>query len=166
MKLIKQIFGVCMAFALATMFQSCNKDKAITDEQLIENALDEFVSDLQSNPPDTADLSNRVFNYMEEKSSLFYGSTVTLLDSTGKAVISPYWFVQNGTLVSSSNLMDSSYQINSQLWLREPIDGGVPIWTEPYFDAGGGDIWMKTRAVPVYINGKIKAVATTDMSIN
>ena len=62
--------------------------------------------------------------------------------------------------------MDSSYQINSQLWLREPIDGGVPIWTEPYFDAGGGDIWMKTRAVPVYINGKIKAVATTDMSIN
>ncbi|MFN6244412.1 MAG: hypothetical protein ACK4Y8_08670 [Bacteroidota bacterium] len=37
------------------------------------------------------------------------------------------------------------------------------MWTAPYFDAGGGNIWMKTRSVPVKVNGKIIAVATTDL---
>ncbi|MDA1224297.1 MAG: cache domain-containing protein [Bacteroidetes bacterium] len=166
MRNIKIISRVCIVFFFITMFQSCKKDTPVTDEKIIETALDEFVASLQSKPPTTADISDRVLTYMRKRSVLFYGSTVTLLDSTGKALISPYWFVQNGVLVSSSNLMDTSYNINSQLWLRHPIDRGVSIWTEPYFDAGGGNIWMKTRAVPVYIDGKIKAVATTDMSIN
>jgi hypothetical protein len=96
------------------------------------------------------------------RSALFYGSTVTLLDSTKMAVTSPYWYKQNNLLVYT-DLMVASYHINTQLWLRQTIDGGKAIWTEPYFDAGGGNIWMKTRTVPVYINGKIKAVVTTDM---
>ncbi len=165
MKKLVIIFGACIAFSFLIIFQSCKKDKALTDEEIIENALDEFVADLQSNPPDTADISDRVKNYMQGKSVLFYGSTVTLLDSTEIAVISPYWYRQNDLLMYS-NLMDTAYHIDSQLWLRQTIVGGRSIWTEPYFDAGGGDIWMKTRAVPIYINGKIKAVATTDMSID
>jgi len=151
-----------MAFSFLIMFQSCKKEKALTDEQIIENALDEFVVDLQSNPPNTADISGRVNNYMQRRSVLFYGSTVTLLDSTKIAFTSPYWYKQNNLLVYS-NLMDTAYHIDNQLWLRQTIDGGKAIWTEPYFDAGGGNIWMKTRTVPVFINGKIKAVATTDM---
>jgi hypothetical protein len=54
---------------------------------------------------------------------------------------------------------------NDQLWLRQPIDSGFPIWTAPYFDAGGGNIWMKTRSVPVIVNGQIIAVATTDLAL-
>lgn len=164
------IFGVCIAFYFLIMFPSCKKDKALngnalTNEQTIEIALDKFVADLKLNPPDTADISERVKNYMQGKSGLFYGSTVTLLDSTGIAVISPYWFKQKDLFVYA-NLMDTAYHIDSQLWLRQTIDGRAAIWTKPYFDAGGGNIWMKTRAVPVYIHGKIKAVATTDMSLD
>ncbi len=166
MKQIKLIFGIFIACALLTFFQSCKKEKALTNEQIVENALNEFVADLQSNPPNTDNLSGRVYNYMQGKSEIFYGSTVTLLDSAGNAVISPYWFRQNNILVNSSNLMDTAYHIENQFWFRKPIDGGSAVWTEPYFDAGGGNIWMKTRAVPVYINGKIKAVATTDMAID
>jgi sigma-B regulation protein RsbU (phosphoserine phosphatase) len=162
MKKIITILGVGMAFSFLILFQSCKKDKALTDEQIIETALDEFVADLQLNPATTADISDRVKNYMQLRSALFYGSTVTLLDSTKMAVTSPYWYKQNNLLVYT-DLMVASYHINTQLWLRQTIDGGKAIWTEPYFDAGGGNIWMKTRTVPVYINGKIKAVVTTDM---
>ena len=165
MKKLMTIFGLCIAFAFLIPFQSCKKDAALTDEEIIENALDEFVADLQSNPPYTADISDRVKNYMQGKSAIFYGSTVTLLDSKELAVISPYWFKQNNLFVYA-NLMDTAYHIDSQSWLRQTIDGRAAIWTEPYFDAGGGNIWMKTRAVPVYIKGKIKAVATTDMSLD
>ena len=99
MKKIITILGVGMAFSFLILFQSCKKDKALTDEQIIENALDEFVADLQLNPPNTADISDRVQNYMRMRSALFYGSTVTLLDSTKMAVTSPYWYKQNNLLV-------------------------------------------------------------------
>jgi sigma-B regulation protein RsbU (phosphoserine phosphatase) len=164
MKKTISILAVCIALFFLTIIQSCKKEKVLTAEEIIEKALDEFAADLQSNPADTSNISARVKNYMQGRSALFYGSTVTLLDSTKKAVSSPYWFKQNDTL-AYANLMDTAYKINTQLWLRETIDGGKPIWTEPYFDAGGGNIWMKTRTVPVYINGKIKAVATTDMRL-
>ena len=160
MKKTISIIGLCIAFL--TLIPSCKKEKVLTDEEIIEKALDEFVADLQSKPSDTSSISDRVKNYMQGKSVLFYGSTVTLLDSTKKAVSSPYWYKKNETL-AYANLMDTAYKIDTQLWLREAIDGGQAVWSAPYFDAGGGNIWMKTRTVPVYINGKIKAVATTDM---
>jgi hypothetical protein len=164
MKKIIPVLGLCLAFTFLTTIPSCKKDKAITDETSIEKALDEFVADLQSKPADTTDISARVKNYMLQKSALFYGSTVTLLDSNKKAIKSPYWYKQNDTL-AYANLMDTAYHINTQAWLRETIDGGKALWTAPYFDAGGGNIWMKTRTVPVYINGKLKAVATTDLPV-
>jgi hypothetical protein len=37
------------------------------------------------------------------------------------------------------------------------------IWSEPYFDAGGGEIWMKTLSIPIRKNGVVIGVATTDM---
>jgi sigma-B regulation protein RsbU (phosphoserine phosphatase) len=61
--------------------------------------------------------------------------------------------------------MDTAYNINNQTWLRQAIDSGYAIWTAPYFDTGGGNILMKTRAVPVIVNGKTIAVATTDLAL-
>jgi len=48
----------------------------------------------------------------------------------------------------------------------KPIDLKKPYWTEPYFDAGGGDIWMQTYSVPIIINNKVVAVATTDLAVD
>lgn len=162
MKKNTSILSVCFAIMFLTTLSSCKKDKEVSNEEIIEKALDEFVADLQSTPADTSNISARVKNYMQGKSAIFYGSTVTLLDSTKKALASPYWHKQKETLVYA-NLMDTAYHIDTQVWLRESIDGGQAKWSAPYFDAGGGNIWMKTRTVPIYINGKIRAVATTDM---
>ena len=162
--MFKPIFMVLLSVLFVTTFQSCKKDKSLSNEEEIEKALDEFVADLQSNPPDTADVSNRVKNYLSAQADFFYGSTVTLLDTSELAVSSPYWYRHNGSL-SYSDLMDTSYHINTQAWLRKPIDTGSAIWSDPYFDTGGGNIMMKTRSVPVYSGGKIIAVATTDLAL-
>jgi phosphoserine phosphatase RsbU/P len=164
MKKVNLIFGAILSVSLIMIVPSCKKESPITPERKIEIALDEFVSKLILNPPSTADISDRIKNYLIINSNSFFGATVALLDSTNKAIYSPYWYRLNNTL-EVKNLADSAYHINEQLWIRQAIDGGKPIWTDPYFDAGGGDIWMKTRSVPVYINGKIIAVATTDLSL-
>jgi len=160
----KIIYGALISLILITPFSSCNKDNPLTHEQTVEITLDAFVSTLTLNPPTEADISDRVKAYMQSNPTYFFGSTVTLLDTAGIATFSPYWYRLNDSL-AETNLADTSYHINEQLWLRQPIDEGHSIWTAPYFDAGGGNIWMETRSVPIFVNGKIIAVATTDLAL-
>lgn len=165
--LIKTL-GVLAVFLL--LVYSCKEkeeDTKVSESQdmaVIEAALDQFVSGLQSNPPHPDSLSSRIRSYLGGKSGIFYGSTVSLLDSQGKVFLSPYLYRKDGVIMETT-LMDSSYHIDQQAWLRLPIDTRKAIWTEPYFDAGGGEIWMRTRSVPVLIKDKIVAVATTDLPV-
>ena len=155
------------ALGLMLLLSSCKKenDQDGPNPLLVyEVALDAFVADLQAQPLDSAGLSVRVRDYLAAQSGCFFGATVALLDSTGKVYYSPYWYRLNDTL-ALKNLADPVYQIDEQAWLRQPIDSGYAIWTEPYFDAGGGEVWMRTRAVPVIINSEIVAVATTDVEV-
>ncbi len=161
MKNIHLFLGMLIFTALMLINSSCKKDAA--PEWKVETALNAFVEDLESNPPTSADISDRVKKYMLANSTRFYGSTVTLLDNAKLATVSPYWYRSGDSLLTTDLAVDTSYHINQQAWLRQPIDGGVAIWTAPYFDAGGGNIWMKTRSVPVIVNGQIIAVATTDL---
>jgi hypothetical protein len=105
-----------------------------------------FASWLQNDLPSAATVSDRVRLYINGQPDYFFGSTVTLLDANGVASTSPYWFRKNGTL-TNKELAVPSYSINTQNWLRKPIDTKTPYWTEPYFDSGGGDIWMRTYSV-------------------
>ena len=164
MRKLNFLFVIIISVLL--FLSSCKNDVVITPEQTVETTLNEFVSTLVSIPPTSADVSNRVKQYLQTKgypTNYFYGSTVTLLDSLGVATYSPYWYRNIDTLMMIDLAADTSYHINTQAWLRQAIDSRTAIWTAPYFDAGGGNIWMKTRSVPVVVNGKIIAVATTDL---
>ncbi len=163
MNKLKIVFSVVILSGI--FISSCKKPTTTTttSEQTVETRLNAFVLTLVSNPPTSADIANRVKLYMLASPEFFYGSTVTLLDSTGAATYSPYWYRSADSLLTTDLVADTAYNINQQTWLRQPIDGGAAIWTAPYFDTGGGNIWMKTRAVPVIINGKIIAIATTDL---
>ena len=153
------------AFALT----ACQKVPAADadDQAYVAQELAVFASELEASlPTDTSALKVRIATYLGSHPSVFYGATVALLDTNGLVVSSPYVYRPDGVeLVYSNGLMDSAYQINSQSWLRAPIDQATSVWTEPYFDEGGGDIWMKTRSVPIYQNGSIRAVATTDVRV-
>ena len=160
-------FLIPAVFALA--LTACQKVPAADadDQAFVAQELAVFASELEADlPTDTSALKVRISSYLSSHPSVFYGTTVTLLDTNGLAVYSPYVYRPNGMdLVYTNSLMDSAYQINSQSWLRAPIDQAMSVWTEPYFDEGGGDIWMKTRSVPIYQNGSIRAVATTDVRV-
>lgn len=67
-------------------------------------------------------------------------------------------------------LGNKDYDYFSQDWYRLPELLNQPVWTEPYFDKGGGDALMCTYSVPFYKTEKgkriFKGVLTVDISLS
>jgi len=81
-----------------------------------------------------------------------YGSTIAVEVSSGSAhkePFAPYYFRRGGGL-HYSDLAKESYAYNEQPWYRRAVDGGTPVWSAPYYDAGGGEAWMVTYSVPFF----------------
>jgi len=62
-------------------------------------------------------------------------------------------------------LGDPGYDYKRRAWYRQPIKAGAPVWTEPYFDEGGGEALMITHAVPFGDGKKVRGVVTADISL-
>ena len=50
-------------------------------------------------------------------------------------------------------------------WYADPKKLMRPVWGDPYFDSGGGEIWMTTCSIPIRREGKFAGVLTIDLSI-
>lgn len=50
-------------------------------------------------------------------------------------------------------------------WYQKAKEEQRPVWIEPFFDKGGGEIWMTTHAVPFARDGRFAGVVTVDVSI-
>ncbi|MFZ9870284.1 MAG: cache domain-containing protein [Candidatus Kapaibacteriota bacterium] len=164
-----RILIAAVTLTLAVIAGACSSSSSPESAEVrIERGLREFVDVLELNPAvaDTA-LSTMVRIYLLEHDGAFFGSTVCVLDTTGKAVYSPYWYRSAaGGVLYKDLASETTYDINEQAWLTEPIRTGAAVWSEPYFDEGGGEIWMKTLSMPVYVNGSLVAVATTDLALD
>ena len=60
----------------------------------------------------------------------------------------------------------TSYNIEAHDWFTMPLAVNAGIWTAPYFDAGGGEIWMITRSVPARDDDGVFAIVTTDLPVD
>jgi hypothetical protein len=118
---------------------------------------------LSTSSLDSSQVSVKITEYLQRNDNNFFGSTVCILDSNRNVVASPYWYRGATALIYKDLAKDPAYAIETQEWLTKPLQSGTEVWSAPYFDAGGGEIWMKTLSIPIKKNGKIVAVATTDM---
>ena len=94
----------------------------------------------------------------------FYGSAAALLDQDGRVTASPYVY-RTADGYATLDLAVPSYNIESQAWVTAPLAANAGVWTAPYFDAGGGEIWMVTRSVPVRDAEGVFALITTDLPV-
>ena len=61
---------------------------------------------------------------------------------------------------------DDSYNYLKMQWYTEAKNAGQGIWSEPYFDEGGGNILMTTYTLPMLDkNGRFYGVITADISL-
>jgi sigma-B regulation protein RsbU (phosphoserine phosphatase) len=100
-----------------------------------------------------------------------YGSTIAVevpSDSASAEPFAPYYFRRAGT-VHFSDLAKDSYAYSEQPWYRRAVSSGAPVWSPPYYDAGGGEAWMVTYSVPFFrkVDGEraLAGVVTADLDL-
>lgn len=139
-------------------------DTEVTAARLrVESALGVFARVLTEQLPVESELSESLYSYLEANPE-FFGSALALIGTDGKVTHSPYVY-RSSSGFAETDLAVPEYGINDQAWFRAPVDTKAPVWTAPYFDAGGGDIWMVTRSVPLIRAGVVVGVVTTDLPV-
>ena len=118
----------------------------------------------QSRPADAAAYAQRLRAYLDAHPA-FYGSAVALLDRAGTPTTSPYVY-RTADGYDTLDLAMPPYNIEAQDWFTMPLAMNASIWTAPYFDAGGGEIWMITRSVPARDDEGVFAIVTTDLPVD
>ncbi|HPI36683.1 MAG TPA: cache domain-containing protein [Ignavibacteriaceae bacterium] len=101
-----------------------------------------------------------------------YGATIAFEPYTfdkDSLFFAPYYYKQNDS-VKLSYLGGEEYNYFLLDWYQIPKELDRPIWSEPYYDEGGGNILMCTYSVPFYRYEKGKRVfwgiITADMSLD
>lgn len=102
-----------------------------------------------------------------------YGSTVAFEPRAFDKDIdayAPYFYKgQNG--IELVQLGNDTYNYSQHDWYHIPRTLGAPVWSEPFFDEGGGNVLMATYSYPVFetsgdgMKGPVKAIATADVSL-
>ncbi len=85
----------------------------------------------------------------------------------GRHFFSPYSYEDPETgELKSKELGSVENDYFTQEWYVEPKKSGKPHWSEPYFDAGGGEQMMTTYSYPIKDStGNIYAIITADISL-
>ena len=98
-----------------------------------------------------------------------FGMTValephSLIDTLGD--FSPYYYKKGDELIYE-NLATEDYDYKNQSWYSEPKKINTPIWSDPYFDEGGGNVQMITYSKPIHLPGtrEFAGIATADIKL-
>lgn len=104
-------------------------------------------------------------------SPCIYGSAIAFAPGPApgpKRPEAPYVYRGSGG-VQYVNLAEGDYHYDTWDWYLLPREMGRPVWTEPFFDEGGGDTLMCTYCVPFFrqADGKrtFAGVVTADIQL-
>lgn len=80
---------------------------------------------------------------------------------------SPYsWLDSETGELRSKQLGNENYDYFSMEWFQAPSTSRCAVWSEPYFDEGGGETQMSTYSVPLIgDDGEVICVVTADISM-
>ena len=168
---VRAAIPLLLLLLAAVATQACSPaptEEGLRDEALraeVVAVLDTLAAELAAErPADAAVYTERLRAYLEAHPA-FYGSAAALLDRAGKITTSPYVY-RTAAGYATLDLAVPSYNIEAQAWVTAPLTANAGVWTAPYFDADGGEIWMITRSVPVGDAEGVFALVTTDLPVD
>lgn len=120
--------------------------------------------------PDEKDLL-RHLKATIENNSVIYGGTVAFEPNAfnrDSLYYAPYYYKDSDEM-KLTWLGGETYRYFYWDWYQVPAELKRPIWSEPYYDEGGGEILMSTYSVPFYstVSGerKFMGIVTADISL-
>jgi sigma-B regulation protein RsbU (phosphoserine phosphatase) len=100
-----------------------------------------------------------------------YGSTIAFEPyafAPRVAGFAPYLH-RDGPSLRRVDLARAEYAYRERDWYRVARNSGRPRWSEPYFDRGGGEVWMITYSVPFRRRGtaagSVSGIVTADLTL-
>ncbi len=119
----------------------------------------------------TPDELTRYIHMVVEENPEIFGSCVAFEAYSyyeDSLYYAPYGYKSNDSIILE-NLGNDTYQYFYWDWYQIPAILGQPVWSEPYFDEGGGNILMCTYSVPFYqdtkAEKKLYGIVTVDISL-
>lgn len=107
---------------------------------------------------------------------LVYGSCIAFEPGSRPGwpwIHAPYAFrgpeaTDSSTPIRTIDLAAEAYDYSSGRWewFTTPRETHKPVWTEPYFDKGAGNVVMCTYSVPFFVNGAFRGVVTVDVRLD
>lgn len=135
----------------------------------VQGAVDAETWVVEENIKDREYLYHITRKLVEENPDIV-GSAIAFIPNyfKGEYYFSPYSYVDSATgEVISKQLGNDSYDYFTMEWFNVPRLNGKPVWTEPYFDEGGGSVLMSTYSHPLKDKeGNVYAVVTADISLD
>jgi phosphoserine phosphatase RsbU/P len=138
----------------------------------IEGGIRTVAYQLEEIDPPPAQYSQRILGILKAWPDV-YGSTIAV--EAGRAgadarPFAPYLFRRQDGF-GFADLAREDYAYQSLPWYRRAADTGRPVWSSPYFDTGGGNIWMVTYSVPFFsrlstTHRAIAGVVTADLDLD
>ncbi len=138
-------------------------------KRAVEKVVQEVAVVIEDNPL-SLEQSYRLLERTLQRHPELFGAAIALTsparDAAGQMTL-PYVFRAADSGLVRRNLTRENRSIQEQDWYFLPSQLLKPVWTEPYYDEGGGDIIMITYSVPLFNprTGEFIGVVTGDVSL-
>lgn len=132
----------------------------------VEKVVQGMAIDLEMNFLSTNGMYQLLRRTLEGNTNI-YGAAIALnpvLHPGATNYCSPYVFQEKGKL-AGKDLGAGNYHYDIWDWFDLPRKLKKPLWCEPYFDEGGGNILMVTYCYPVFKSNEFYGVVTSDVSL-
>ena len=102
-----------------------------------------------------------------EKKPAVFGSALALDPGSPLKKLYCKYYYRSGDSVREKWLMPPQYDYLHSAWYYKVKQSRKPAWSEPYFDKGGGEVYMTTYSYPVIDQHKhFLGVVTADVELN
>ena len=115
--------------------------------------------------------TRKVIENVLVKNPLIYGACIAFapgIKEKDTTYFAPYLY-SSGDSIIFKDLASDEYRYTGKAWFIEARDKGKGVWSEPYYDEGGGEAMMATYSVPFFRrDGKDRVfagVVTADISL-
>ena len=129
------------------------------------------VAEVLEEIPYDKEVLNRILSAAVGNNSTLYGSGIAFEPDAfekGSEFFMPYAH-KSGSGIKLNCLGGKDYRYFFFDWYQIPKELGHPVWSEPYYDEGGGNIIMSTYSVPFYrregSERKLVGVVGADVSL-
>ncbi len=160
--------------ALADTLQSELQDQVEAKVEIIQSDLLvaqtislQLATFAESGTIQESDLIQMLRNTLRRNERVF-GATIAFEPNQFKEAqyyYAPYFSRKPNNTLVFSDLGTPEYDYLTKSWYTIPRDLRTSVLSDPYFDTGGGNIWMVTWSTPFFDDsGKVKGVATADIA--